>query len=139
MKKLAVLGCVLGLFSATVFSEECANGVCALPGKAKGNLTTAEMQTTITDGKAVVIDARPNAAERIPGAKVLTGTPSVTEAAAVIPSKDTPVITYCGNTHCSLSPKLAEHLKSLGYTNVREYPEGIAGWKAAGQPVAALK
>lgn len=75
----------------------------------------------------------------LPGAKSLTGTPSAEEAAKVIPAKDAPVVTYCGGIHCPLSGNLAKHLKTLGYTNVREYPEGFSGWKAAGKPVTALK
>ncbi|MGE4489911.1 MAG: rhodanese-like domain-containing protein [Kiritimatiellales bacterium] len=137
MKRLAVLGCLLALAGSPALALDCAGGVCVLPGMAKGDVTTAAMKTVVAGGKAVVIDARPTAPERIPGSKVLAGTPTAEEAAKVIPSKDTPVITYCGNTRCTLSPKLAEHLKSLGYTNVREYPEGIAGWKSAGNPVEA--
>ena len=37
------------------------------------------------------------------------------------------------------SHKLYTHLKSLGYTNLIEYPEGIDGWVAAGNPVNAPK
>jgi rhodanese-related sulfurtransferase len=141
MKKLSVLCSILTFATGMTFAAECAGGVCPLPGASKKpvEITTAELSVLVDSGTVTLIDARPGAPMGLPGAKPLTGTPSAEEAAKVIPAKDAPVVTYCGGVTCPLSPMMAKHLQSLGYTNVREYPEGFAGWKAAGRPVTALK
>lgn len=72
---------------------------------------------------------------RIPGAKALAPTASAEQAAALIKTADTLVITYCANLQCHASHQLATQLRKLGYTNVIEYPKGIEGWAADGQAV----
>ena len=143
MKKLAVLCSMILFATGAAFSEECAGGVCPLPGAGDKpvEITTTELDGLVNSGAVtlILIDARPSAQTGLPGAKSLTGTPGAEEAANVIPAKDAQVVTYCGSTHCPLSGNLAKHLRTLGYTNVREYPEGFAGWKASGKPVTALK
>lgn len=141
MKKVVLLCSVLAFATGVSFAEECAGGICKLSGagKKEATVSTAELDGLLAAGNVTLIDARPGAPAGLPGAKSLTGTPTAEEAAKVIPSKDAPVVTYCGSVTCSLSPKMAKHLQSLGYTNVREYPEGFSGWKAAGKPVAEIK
>ena len=141
MRIVLLLSCVL-LAAGMVVADNCAGGACPLPGaggKEIVNVSTAELEGLLAGGGITLIDARPGAPEGLPGAISLTGTPTAEEAAKVIPSKDSPIVTYCGSVHCPLSARLAEHLQSLGYTNIREYPEGFAGWKAAGKPVKPLK
>jgi len=46
--------------------------------------------------------------------------------------KDQPIITYCGGLACSMSERAAEKLEGMGYIDVIDYAEGIAGWKEAG-------
>lgn len=82
----------------------------------------------------VIVDARPNAEQRIAGAKVLPPKPTAEQAAGVIPSKDALVVTYCANLLCPASGMLAARLHQLGYRHVLEYPYGIDGWIAAGNP-----
>jgi rhodanese-related sulfurtransferase len=87
---------------------------------------------------AVVLDARTGKFDdgrRIPGAKLLAPDATAEQAAAVIPSKDTLVVTYCSGVKCPASVKLAERLRSLGFSNVLEYRPGIAGWVEAGNKV----
>jgi len=48
-------------------------------------------------------------------------------------SKDTPIVVYCGAG--IRSPLAAKTLQDMGYTNVRNYPDGFLGWKNAGLPV----
>jgi len=141
MKKLTVLCSILTLATGISFAAECAGGVCPLSGAGEKpvEITTAELGVLVDSGAVTLIDARPGAQVGLPGAKSLTGTPAAEEAAKVIPAKDAPVVTYCGGIHCPLSGNLAKHLKTLGYTNVREYPEGFSGWKDAGKTVTALK
>jgi rhodanese-related sulfurtransferase len=56
-------------------------------------------------------------------------------APALIPSKQTEVVTYCAGPTCSASANAARELAALGYTNVRHYAGGKQEWTAAGLPV----
>ncbi len=48
-------------------------------------------------------------------------------------SKDVPIVVYCGGNIRSI---LAAHtLQQMGYTNVKNYPDGFIGWKKKGLPV----
>jgi rhodanese-related sulfurtransferase len=90
----------------------------------------------------VVLDARNvkgDKARQLPGARQLSPKVSGKEAAEVIPTKSTLVVTYCGSVKCPASGHLAKRLEKLGYTNVVEYPQGIKGWTEAGQPVTSVK
>lgn len=49
-----------------------------------------------------------------------------------VPDKNIPVIVYCDDTECDLSPKAAKHLEFLGYTKVFDYAAGKADWRHAG-------
>lgn len=55
--------------------------------------------------------------------------------AQVVPDKDQPVVVYCMDTDCDASPRAAERMEDLGYTDVLDYEEGKAGWKEAGLPL----
>ena len=50
-----------------------------------------------------------------------------------VPDKDAPIIVYCGTNQ--RSPLAAETLLRMGYTNVRNYAEGVYAWKKAGMPL----
>lgn len=100
------------------------------------------MKAHVDSGDAILLDARAGKYDdgnRIPGAKSLNSKSTAEEIAKVIPSKSAQIVTYCSNLRCPASKALAEHLKSLGYTHVLEYPEGIAGWRAAGGKVDTVK
>lgn len=48
-------------------------------------------------------------------------------------NKDTPIVVYCGGNIRSI---LAAHtLQQMGYTNVKNYPDGFIGWRRQGLPV----
>ncbi|HYG77220.1 MAG TPA: rhodanese-like domain-containing protein [Planctomycetota bacterium] len=51
--------------------------------------------------------------------------------------KSTLIVAYCGNENCNAYQAGAEAAKKLGYTNVKHYSGGIAGWKKAGEKTAA--
>lgn len=76
---------------------------------------------------------------RIPGARWLSPTSTPAEIRKHVKSQDQLIVTYCAGFTCPASKQLSEHLKKLGYTNVLEYPEGIAGWVKAGLPVEKEK
>ena len=90
----------------------------------------------------VVLDARTGKFDdgrRIPGAKSLSAAATAEQAAALIKTKDTLVVTYCSNLKCPASSYLAKRLAKLGYKNVIEYAHGIDGWTKAGNAVVKMK
>lgn len=99
-------------------------------------LTTGALKVLLAAGTPVtVLDARSGKGDdgvRIPGAQQLSPGAPKEKVAAVLKSKDQLVVTYCASVKCGASRKLAGHLTSLGYRNVLEYSEGIAGWVKAG-------
>ena len=46
-----------------------------------------------------------------------------------------PVITYCYDTQCDMSPRAAWRLESLGFEHVYHYAAGKADWMGAGLPI----
>ncbi len=148
IKLLAVILAGVGLVSHTVSAAGCgavAGGTCASTAApaakvaAPATINPAGLAALLQSGaKVVVLDARSGKFDdgrRLPGAKSLTDQATAEQAAAVIPSRDTLVVTYCANPKCQASPKLAKHLQGLGYTNVVELPEGIDGWVGEGRAV----
>jgi len=55
--------------------------------------------------------------------------------AAIAPSKDTPIVSYCENWECWLSWNTAMRLSVLGYTRIYWYRGGMDAWKAAKLPL----
>ena len=128
--------------------KSCEGGACAIVASETGKalsetqpavLTTAVLHTLLeADTPLVLLDARSGKYDdgrRIPGARSLNDKSSAEEIAKTLQTKDTLVVTYCSNTKCPASGHLAEHLRTLGYRNVLEYSEGIAGWTDAGYKV----
>lgn len=69
--------------------------------------------------------------------KRIPGSINITEynlecAKNVIPDKDQDIVVYCANADCDASPKLAEKLMDMGYNNVWDFEEGLAGWRSEG-------
>lgn len=56
-------------------------------------------------------------------------------ASALVPDKQTQVITYCAGTKCHASLEAARELSALGYAKVGHYAGGKADWTAAGLPL----
>ena len=102
-------------------------------------ISTEALTVLVKTGSVpVILDARSGKYDdgrRIPGAKSLTDQATAAEAAALIPTKAALVVTYCASLKCPASAGLAAHLRELGYTNIIEYPAGIAGWTEAGNTV----
>ena len=48
--------------------------------------------------------------------------------------RDTPIVAYCGAG--IRSAFVADTLRSMGFTNVRDYAGGFLGWQEKGMPVA---
>ena len=126
---------------------DCEGGVCNSDHDAEHNtsdkkaatINTLALKAMIDSGAdMIILDARSKEyddGKRIPGAVTLTAQSTVQEIQKVIKTKDKLVVTYCANLQCPASDMLYKHLKSLGYSNVMEYPEGIQAWVEAGNPV----
>jgi len=53
-------------------------------------------------------------------------------ASIEFPDKDEEIIVYCASKTCTASPAAAKKLVEMGYTNVTEFSDGLAGWQDAG-------
>jgi rhodanese-related sulfurtransferase len=89
----------------------------------------------------LVIDVLPTEhyeSGHIPGATnvPLSAEQFVNAVDGIATSKEQPVVVYCANTECDLSPKAAERLESAGFKNVADFEGGMEEWKAAGMDVA---
>ena len=69
--------------------------------------------------------------KHIPGS-INIPTENAEMAKEVIPFMDAEIVVYCANTDCDASPNLAQKLEEMGYTNVSDFEEGLAGWRQAG-------
>jgi rhodanese-related sulfurtransferase len=70
----------------------------------------------------------------LPGAQSLP-LRDLTAAAVSTLDRDRPVIVYCYDFACDLSPRAAWRLESLGFRDVHHYVGGKADWMAAGLPI----
>jgi rhodanese-related sulfurtransferase len=71
----------------------------------------------------------------IPGATLLTNFAQY-QTAELPKDKDAKLVFYCANTRCSSSHQAAARALKAGYTDVNVLPDGIIGWKSAGQPTS---
>jgi rhodanese-related sulfurtransferase len=79
-----------------------------------------------------LIDARSKRAkgdQGIPGSKVVTEAGFSGQAGRLPKDKETLLVTYCSNSRCGASKKVAAKLRRAGYQNVIVYGEGMQGWK----------
>lgn len=68
----------------------------------------------------------------IPGAKFF----NVRNWQDLLPKdKDQTVVLYCANRLCQASEMAAREVMKLGYTDVRQMPDGIEGWKLSGRKI----
>jgi rhodanese-related sulfurtransferase len=100
-------------------------------------VTVAELNSLQKEKKVSPVDA--NGAQTrakmgvIPGAILLTSSSQYDAAKELPKAKDQKLVFYCANTMCTASEKAAERAIEAGYTDVSILPEGIKGWKEAGQ------
>jgi rhodanese-related sulfurtransferase len=146
-----VLICTLASCSTTVngASDEEASvqlirqAVFAEPGSGAPEVSTSELQQTLQDGSAVVLDTRPhrewsvshiptalNVAPK-PGVPIALYTSDVAEVGRLVDGdKSQPLVLYCNGPYCGKSKRVAGELLEAGYTNVRRYQLGAPVWRA---------
>jgi rhodanese-related sulfurtransferase len=71
----------------------------------------------------------------IPGAVLLTSS-SQYDVRELPSDKNSKLVFYCASQKCGASHQAAMRAMENGYTGVAVLPDGIAGWKQAGQPTA---
>ena len=101
-------------------------------------ITREELRGLVEAGEVTLVHALPEPyfrKEHIPGALQLDHECVDEQAPARLPDKGAAIVTYCANLACPNSEIAANRLVALGYTNVRDYPAGIADWIEAGLPV----
>jgi rhodanese-related sulfurtransferase len=57
------------------------------------------------------------------------------DPSALLPNKETVLVTYCDGGDCELALDVATDLAGKGYQNIFIFGEGYPGWAAAGYPV----
>ena len=113
--------------AAAAFAEEKATGY--------GDITIKDLKAAIEAKNVTVIDVNGSdsyAEGHIPGAVDFEKVSS--KLADVLPKdKNALVVAYCGGPQCGAYKAAAKAAVSMGYTNVKHLPDGISGWKKAGE------
>jgi rhodanese-related sulfurtransferase len=100
-------------------------------------ISTAELQRILVDGKIPVLDVRsPDefAIAHIPGS-TNHYEKEVEDLARAYPNKAAPLVLYCNGPYCGKSKRLSEELVERGYSGVRRYQLGLPVWRALGNTV----
>ena len=74
----------------------------------------------------------------VPGARLLSSSSKYEPSKELPADKNAPVVFYCANQQCMASHAAAEKAVAAGYADVRVMPDGIFGWRKAGQPCAPV-
>jgi len=124
MKKISSFICALALTT-----------LAALAGDKFPDIAHDDLKKAIADKKVTLIDVNGSdsyKAGHIPGAVDFSAVKA--DMAAKLPAdKAALVVAYCGNPNCGAYAAAASKAKELGYTNVKHYSPGIAGWKKSGE------
>ena len=102
-------------------------------------MTVAELASLTKEKKATPVDANGQETRDrngvIPGAVLLTSSTQY-DLKELPGAKDSKLVFYCASQKCGASHQAARKALEAGYTDVSVMPEGIVGWKQAGQPTA---
>jgi rhodanese-related sulfurtransferase len=123
MKTVTAFLCALSLASVATFAAEYAE------------ISHDELKSAIKEKKVTLLDVNGSDSYKdghIPGAIDFTATKA--ELKAKLPTdKSALVVAYCGNENCGAYAAGAKAAQELGYTNVKHYKPGIAGWESKGE------
>ena len=121
----AILAVTLGLIGFNAAAEE----------TKVADISHEELVKAVSEKKVVLIDCNGSDSfnsGHIPGAVDFAAAKDA--LATKLPAqKDALVVSYCGNEHCPAYKAGAAAAAALGYTNVKHYAAGIAGWKKSGE------
>jgi rhodanese-related sulfurtransferase len=101
-----------------------------------------ELLRAIQSGSVTLVEVMPpEYYERahLPGALNLPGDAVAKLAPSLLPDKRAAIVTYGLNFTWQAAQQATRELKSMGYSNVREYEEGKQDWVSAGLPLEGKK
>jgi rhodanese-related sulfurtransferase len=105
-------------------------------------VTITQVASLQKEQKVTVLDANGEDFRKqngiIPGAILLTHFKKYDAAKELPAAKDARLVFYCANTQCTASHAAARKAVEAGYTDVSVLPDGLLGWKKAGQPTATV-
>lgn len=81
-----------------------------------------------------VLDREAHEARHLPGS-INVPIDDIDWVKTLVPNTDDPIVVYCANADCDASPRAAQALEEMGYTNVIDFEDGYAGWRRAGYPL----
>lgn len=90
----------------------------------------------LADEGAQLVEVLPKDAfdrEHLPGATCIPLV-DMTEASTLGLDRDRPIVVYCYDLQCDLSPRAAAWLEELGFTEVYDYAASKVAWLAYGLP-----
>jgi rhodanese-related sulfurtransferase len=78
--------------------------------------------------------------EHIPGSEnVPNDAPDfISQVEKLAGSKTRPMVVHCASTECPASTQAVNKLNAAGFTNVTEFPGGMAEWKSTGHKVRSM-
>jgi rhodanese-related sulfurtransferase len=124
-KMLMMLALVISVTGAAYAEDE---------GK-YADISHDELKQAIAGQSAVILDVNGSESYQdghIPGA--IDYVANKDQIAAMLPAeKDKLIVAYCGSKMCAAYKEAADHAAELGYSNVKHYSGGLAGWKSAGE------
>lgn len=137
MKRIVLSAAIATSFIVPTAAFAC-EGEAHQAKAAPSKVTVTELASLQKGKKATVVDANTKDTREkygiIPGAVLLTSSSSF--SAKELPSdKASKLVFYCANERCTASEAAAQRAIENGYTNVAVLPDGIEGWKRAGQPL----
>jgi rhodanese-related sulfurtransferase len=138
-----LLGCVVALSLAVPSIALACEDEKATSAKASvKSVTITEVASLQKDKKATVLDANFDQFRKengvIPGAVMLTSFNKYDVAKELPSTKDSKLVFYCANTQCKASHAAAQRALEAGYIDVSVLPDGLLGWKKAGQTTASV-
>jgi rhodanese-related sulfurtransferase len=101
-------------------------------------ITLKELQEKIEVGSVTIVEALGSMyyeKEHIPGAINIPLEEVDDLAPKMLPDKAADIVVYCASGPCQDSPRTADRLTALGYTNVTDYHEGKQEWIEEGLPL----
>jgi rhodanese-related sulfurtransferase len=104
----------------------------------RDDITRDELRAAISTGDVIVIDAlpsRPYDKRHLPQAINLVIDQPDETVRATLTDPGAAIAVYSTDADCERAPDMAARLRTLGYTNVRLYRDGIEDWVGAGLPV----
>jgi rhodanese-related sulfurtransferase len=133
---VALLTCLAPLLHSQT-PARITDAIIAEPDPVTPEISTAELEHILAEGKIPVLDVRSAqeyAIGHIPGSLNFYEK-ELEQVIRAYPERKAPLIFYCNGPYCGKSKRLSEELKKNGYTNIRRYQLGLPVWRALGNTV----